>query len=346
MRPGRSQRLIILSTYRKYRPAYPGHRCKTDGNGGVILTSPVFDLRFERLSIALAPLLGGDRSCSGRGEDRVRRWRAAPQACSVPVSHGAPRTTALGADEASADGPSIGIAQTRDFLPEELGRRAQCRRPHAVRVAMSDAGIVILRDVHFVQIKCPLLTSAPGARFGRRRAAQRASMAYRAALGARGDRALGDITAISRSSWAKLAPVLSMASTSAGIDLMHNVVIVARQFELSPVPRLIGRSDSRRHRCRAPDRGAPSVGPRFRDFSDPRFAIVCVKIFAKAEASPDGTVRGVRHFMLEIPTSGYPASAAAVSGSIAGSRHQRDLCVRRCANLRGRRAADVAVIAR
>jgi cyanuric acid amidohydrolase len=55
---------------------------------------------------------------------------------------------------------SIGIAHTREFLPEEIGRDAQIAETmNAVRLAMSDGGIVDPRDVHFVQIKCPLLTS-------------------------------------------------------------------------------------------------------------------------------------------------------------------------------------------
>src|ERR1700726_435089 len=55
---------------------------------------------------------------------------------------------------------SIGIAQTRDFLPEELGRGAQIEETEkAIVTAMADAAIVSPQDVHFVQIKCPLLTS-------------------------------------------------------------------------------------------------------------------------------------------------------------------------------------------
>src|SRR6266478_9652666 len=55
---------------------------------------------------------------------------------------------------------SIGIAHTREFLPEEIGRDAQIAETmQAVRLAMTDGGIADPRDVHFVQIKCPLLTS-------------------------------------------------------------------------------------------------------------------------------------------------------------------------------------------
>jgi len=55
---------------------------------------------------------------------------------------------------------SIGMAHTRDFLPEEIGRSAQIQETaRAVAAAMADAAIADPQDVHFVQIKCPLLTS-------------------------------------------------------------------------------------------------------------------------------------------------------------------------------------------
>jgi cyanuric acid amidohydrolase len=55
---------------------------------------------------------------------------------------------------------SIGIAHTRNFMPEELGRGAQIdETARAVRAAMADAAIEDPQDVHFVQIKFALLTS-------------------------------------------------------------------------------------------------------------------------------------------------------------------------------------------
>src|SRR5205085_65147 len=55
----------------------------------------------------------------------------------------------------------IGTAKTRDFAPAEIGRMAQIEATaHAVHAAMREAGIRRLADVHFVQVKCPLLTSA------------------------------------------------------------------------------------------------------------------------------------------------------------------------------------------
>ena len=63
--------------------------------------------------------------------------------------------------EAAASGPrlAIGVGLTRAFKPEEIGRRPQIdATAEAVASAMKDAGIASASDVHFVQIKCPLLT--------------------------------------------------------------------------------------------------------------------------------------------------------------------------------------------
>ncbi|MDP1551954.1 MAG: ring-opening amidohydrolase, partial [Methanobacteriaceae archaeon] len=57
-------------------------------------------------------------------------------------------------------GLSIGVAFTRDFLPEELGTMVQVEEvAKAVSEAMFNAKVDQFGDVHFVQIKCPLLTS-------------------------------------------------------------------------------------------------------------------------------------------------------------------------------------------
>src|SRR3954447_1480531 len=60
---------------------------------------------------------------------------------------------------ASAPRLAIGVGLTREFKPEEIGRAAQIEATaETVRAAMQDAGIASATDVHFVQIKCPLLT--------------------------------------------------------------------------------------------------------------------------------------------------------------------------------------------
>jgi cyanuric acid amidohydrolase len=222
---------------------------------------------------------------------------------------------------------SIGIAQTRDFAPEELGRRAQIEETaSAVRVAMADAGIDDPHDVHFVQIKCPLLTSdrieAAHAR-GHKPVTTSAygSMAYSRGASALGvAAALGEVDSdIGDERVLKDYELFSsVASTSAGIELMHNVIIVMGNSATSASPFVIGHAVMRD----AIDGAAvidalESVG--LSAASDTALRDRLVNIFAKAEASPDGTVRGYRHTMLDdTDISATRHARAAVGGLIGG----------------------------
>ncbi|MBR0724064.1 ring-opening amidohydrolase [Bradyrhizobium manausense] len=222
---------------------------------------------------------------------------------------------------------SIGMAQTRDFLPEELGRSAQITETaKAVKAAMADAGITDATDVHFVQIKCPLLTServeAASAR-GNKTATISAysSMAYSRGASALGVAvALGEIPAnIHDDDVLRRYDLFSkVASTSSGIELMHNVVIVLGNSEGSLSEFEIG------HAVMSDAIDAPAVVSALTSVGlgvAPQVVAnrELVNIFAKAEASPDGTVRGCRHTMLEdTDISSTRHARAAVGGLIAG----------------------------
>ena len=55
----------------------------------------------------------------------------------------------------------MGIGLTRDFMPEEVGTMTQVREvAAAVKKAQAEAGITDASDVHYVQVKGPLLTPA------------------------------------------------------------------------------------------------------------------------------------------------------------------------------------------
>ena len=55
---------------------------------------------------------------------------------------------------------SVAMSGTRELLPEELGTEVQVRLvADAVREAMKAAEVASTDDVHYVQVKCPLLTS-------------------------------------------------------------------------------------------------------------------------------------------------------------------------------------------
>src|SRR5260370_36813882 len=127
------------------------------------------------------------------------------------------------------------MAYTRDFLPEELGRGVQIEETaKAVVAAMADAAIVDPQDVHFVQIKCPLLTSDRIEAASVRGNKTVTNSAYGSMAYSRGASALGVAVALGEIDSAvgdehvlrNFELFSSVASTSAGIELMHNVVIV------------------------------------------------------------------------------------------------------------------------
>ena len=225
---------------------------------------------------------------------------------------------------------AIGVAFTRDFLPEEMGRMAQVTETAAaVTKAMAEAGIAALGDVHFVQIKCPLLTAAKiGAAAARgsdtvtrdtyeSMGASRAASALGVAL------ALGEVDAAALSDaaigrdWSLYSGI---ASTSAGIELENNVVIVMGMSEVAGSPYVIDHGVMRDAVDAAsvrtclkerlgldPDRDAEAV------------ALRVVNIFAKAEAAPGGTVRGARHTMLNDSDINATRHARAAVGAVLAS---------------------------
>jgi cyanuric acid amidohydrolase len=147
---------------------------------------------------------------------------------------------------------AIGIKNTRDLLPEEIGTSIHAKEvANGVKEAMIDANINEIKDVHFVQIKCPLLTSG-----GINNAEERGkkvvtkdtlkSMAY-----SRGASALGVAIAQQEVNEKRVIDSLicndwnlysSVASTSAGIELMNNEIIVMGNSDRSSSAYIIGHS--------------------------------------------------------------------------------------------------------
>jgi cyanuric acid amidohydrolase len=301
---------------------------KTEGNGGV--NDFTREYAVSALSVALAPFVGLPPHDV---EQRIAFVMSGGTegVLSPHITVFARTALANGGSGPGIAGKrlSIGIAHTRNFLPEELGRVAQVdETAGAVHLAMVDAGIDDPRDVHFVQIKCPLLTSdrveAAHAR-GRNTVTSSAygSMAY-----SRGASALGVASALGEidrvvcdeqilKNWQLFS---SVASTSAGIELMHNVVIVMGNSTASASPFVIGHGVMRDAIDSAAVIAAlKSVGLALGDVERPNGHRRLVNIFAKAEASPDGNVRGTRHTMLEDSDIGATRHArAAVGGLISG----------------------------
>ena len=296
---------------------------KTEGNGGV--NDFTREYAVAALCAALAPRLGTEP-------------RAVEAKIAFVMSGGtegvlSPHLTVFARNALAATSPShppdkrlsIGIAHTREFLPEEIGRDAQIADTmQAVRLAMTDGGIADPRDVHFVQIKCPLLTSeriAAAIARGRKTVTTSAyaSMGYSRGASAIGvARVLGEVDecvgeAQVLKDWDCYS---SVASASAGIELMHNVVIVMGNSPASQSPFVIG------HAVMRDAIDFPAVADAIRsvglDPLDVRSQDRIVNIFAKAEASPDGLVRGLRHTMLEDSDINATRHARAAVGGLIG----------------------------
>jgi cyanuric acid amidohydrolase len=224
----------------------------------------------------------------------------------------------------SAKRLSIGIAHSRNFLPEEIGRKVQIDETvNAVHLAMRDGGIDDPSDVHFVQIKCPLLTSErieAAAHRGQKTVTTSAytSMGYSRGASALGvARALDEIDEVGEEAVLKDWQLFSsVASSSAGIELMHNVVIVMGNSRHSVSPFVIGHAVMRDSiDLAAVIEALKSVGL---SLTDAQLKDRLVNIFAKAEASPDGCIRGFRHTMLDDSDVGSTRHARAAVGGLIG----------------------------
>lgn len=235
------------------------------------------------------------------------------------------------ADAAKVSGEKrlvIGTAHTRDFAPEEIGRSAQVEATaEAVRAAMRDAGIDDAADVHFVQVKCPLLTSAKVLAAQERGAVTVTRDTYESMGWSRGASALGVGLALGEFAAVDEAAILhdaalysARASCSAGIELEGNVVIVLGESTGSAsgyriahtvMQDAVDATSVRRMLREAfgldPERDADAIAARL------------VNLLAKAEASPSGLVRGARHTMLNDSDINSTRHARAVVGGVLAS---------------------------
>jgi cyanuric acid amidohydrolase len=222
----------------------------------------------------------------------------------------------------------IGIAHTRDFAPEEIGRMAQVNATaEAVQAAMCDAGIYNAADVHFVQVKCPLLTSSKVLAAQQRGAATVTRDSYESMGWSRGASALGVALALGEVTAFDEAAILNddelfsaRASASAGIELEGNVVIVlgeavgsasALRIAHTVMQDAVDTTSVRRMLRESfgldPERDADAMAARL------------VNLLAKAEASPRGLVRGARHTMLNDSDISSTRHARAVVGGVLAS---------------------------
>lgn len=237
---------------------------------------------------------------------------------------------ASGVDKPLGKRMVIGIAHTRDFLPEEMGRSEQIdATAQAVEAAMRDAGISSAADVHFVQVKCPLLTSGKVALALARGAAPVTHDSYESMGYSRGASALGVAVALGevRREAIQFESVLNdwslysaRASVSAGIELEGNVVIVLGEADGSTSAFRIA------HTVMKDAIDAASVRILLRNVFGldaerdmQALSSRLLNLLAKAEASPNGRVRDVRHTMLNDSDLHSTRHARAAVGGVLAS---------------------------
>ncbi len=254
---------------------------------------------------------------------------------------------------------AIGTAFTRDILPEEIGSLAQVHATAAaVREAMARASLSIQDAVHFVQVKCPLLTNARVADAESRGLAVATKDTYASMGVSRGASALGVAVALGEIDGSVLTEAdinrnfslwSGCASASAGIELMRSEIVVMGNSSEWCGDLTIG------HAVMQDAIDFPAVKSALRSVGiveddqlppDERSRIYAV--LAKAEASRSGLIRGNRHIMSDDSDINATRHARAmVGGVVAAAIGRTDLFVSGGAEHQGPDGGGpIAIIAR
>ncbi len=213
----------------------------------------------------------------------------------------------------------LGTHHTRDFAPEEIGTLTMVQVvAQGVQTAIAQANLAP-EHVHFVQIKCPLVT-AP-----RRQGVDTAIAAglqdsYKSMAWSRAASALGVAVAMGEVDFNQLQPedigrnfalYSGIASTSAGVELQNCEIVVLGNAPTSTSAFVIGHSVMQH----ALDTDA--IQAAIASTGQPTDAVV--NIFAKAEADPSGQILGCRHTMLDDSDISHTRMARAVVAAVIAS---------------------------
>ncbi len=234
---------------------------------------------------------------------------------------------------------AIGAAFTREILPEEIGSLAQVEATAiAVREAMDKASLFDPEAVHFVQVKCPLITNARVADAMGRGSAVATKDTYASMGLSRGASALGVALALGEIDPEALSPSdigrnfsiwSARASASAGIELMRSEIVVMGNSPQWAGELIIGHAVMQDAiDFAAVKQALRSVGIEGADQLPPSEAERIHAVLVKAEASRPGHIRGRRHIMSDDSDINATRHARAmVGGVVAAAIGRTDLFV-------------------
>jgi cyanuric acid amidohydrolase len=298
---------------------------KTEGNGG----ANDFTRGYATLSYQLLLAKHLNLSLEEIGKRIAFVWSGGTEGVLSPHASVFTRAPTDGGGGASPR-LALGLAATRDIQPEEVGTMAEVEEvAGAVRSALEDAGISNLSDVHYVQVKGPLLTPASIADADKRGAKPVTRDPNGSKPYARGAMALGVALALGEVKAADLSDAViaqrmdlysSVASTSAGGELKNCEILLFGNSPTAQGSFTIGHgvlmdaidADGVRNALR-------SAGLAFESNPSPEQVQRVVSVFAKAEASPTGRIRGRRNTMLSDADINYERHARAALGAVIAS---------------------------
>jgi len=297
---------------------------KTEGNGG----ANDFTRGFATLSyqLLLAKRLGVSAEEIGKRVAFV--WSGGTEG--VLALHATVFTRST--PEGGADTPrlALGIDATPDILPEEVGTMKQVHEvASSVRACLKQAGITDPADVHYVQVKGPLLTPASIADADRRGKALVTRDPNGSKPFARGATALGVAFGLGEVKESDLSNDViarrfdlfsAVASTSAGGELKNCEVLLFGNSPTSSSDYRIGHAvledaidaDGVRAALR-------NAGLSFDGNPSAEVASRVAAIFAKADVAPNGMIRGRRTTMLSDADINYERHARAAVGAVIAS---------------------------
>lgn len=215
---------------------------------------------------------------------------------------------------------AVGVAKTREILPEELGRAAHIEMvKSATLLAMKDAGIQKASDVHFVQIKCPLLTSSD---FDGTSHETITNETYKSMAYSRGASSLGVGLALEEEGFDSadcleklnckdFSRYSTVASASAGAELKYcEVIVLGNSYQSTSdffiIHDVMLDALDKQSFTRAKETLNGSLCSPFE----------VIQVLAKAEANPSGKLRGLRTTMLDDSDINHTRHARAAVGAV------------------------------